>query len=93
VVASLRRPHEVVFGEESIAAAGHRFSTVMTRLLATTPGEETLTVVTHGTVLSLYVAAVTDVDAVDLWRRLSLPSYVTLSRPDLALLEVVDTIG
>ena len=46
--------------------------------------------VTHGTVLALYVAAVTGVDAIDLWRRLGLPSYVTLTRPDLTLVDIVE---
>jgi hypothetical protein len=51
-----------------------------------------LVVVTHGTVLSLYVAAVTGLDVVALWRRLDLPSYLVLARPDLGLIEIVDAI-
>lgn len=92
VIASLRRPDELVFGEETASAARRRFTTALTGLLAATPPERTLAVVTHGTVLALYVAAVTGIDAVALWRRLGLPSYVVLSRPDLALLEIVDAI-
>jgi broad specificity phosphatase PhoE len=92
VVASLRRPDEVVFGEESAAAARDRVTAAITHLLATTSPDQTLAVVTHGTVLALYVAAVTGLDVVDLWRRLGLPAYVTLSRPDLRLIEVVETI-
>lgn len=93
VIACLRFPGEVRFGEESAAAARARFTAAIADLLAAMPPAETLTVVTHGTVLALYVAAVTGVDVVDLWQRLGLPSYVTLSRPDLTLVEVVETIA
>lgn len=93
VIASLRRPDEVCFGEESAAAARQRFAAAIADQLAATPPEQTLTVVTHGTVLALYVAAVTGIDAVNLWRRLGLPSYVTLTRPDLTLLDVIETIA
>jgi broad specificity phosphatase PhoE len=61
-------------------------------LLAVTPATQPLVVVTHGTVLSLYVPAVTGLDLVALWRRLDLPSYVVLARPDLGLIEIVDAI-
>lgn len=93
VIASLRRPDELVFGEETASAARRRFTTALTGLLAATPPGRTLTVVTHGAVLALYVAAVTGVEVVALWRRLGLPSYVVLSRPDLALVEIIDTIA
>jgi 2,3-bisphosphoglycerate-dependent phosphoglycerate mutase len=93
VIASLRHPDEVRFGEESAGAARQRFTAAIADQLAATPPEQTLTVVTHGTVLALYVAAVTGVDAVDLWRRLGLPSYVTLTRPDLTLVDVIETIA
>ena len=92
VSAALRRPDELVFGEETTGAARHRFTAAVTGLLATTPPEWPLAIVTHGTVLALYVAAATGVDAVTLWRQLGLPSYVVLSRPDLALIDIVDTI-
>jgi broad specificity phosphatase PhoE len=92
VIAALRHPDELVLGEETTGAARHRFTAAVTGLLTTTPPERTLALVTHGTVLALYVAAATGVDVVALWRRLGLPSYVVLSRPYLALIEIVDTI-
>jgi broad specificity phosphatase PhoE len=66
------RPNEIVFGEESATAALTRFSAAVNGLRAPT------VVVTHGTVLSLYVAAKTGRDAFELWSTLKLPDVVQL---------------
>ena len=64
------RRDEVVFGEESASAALARFEA------AVDPLPDTAVVVTHGTVLSLYVAARTGRDPYELWRSLDLPDVV-----------------
>lgn len=64
------RPEDVVYGEESAAAALARFEAAVEGL----PGSAV--VVTHGTVLSLYVAAKTGRDPFELWRSLELPDVV-----------------
>ena len=64
------RPNEIVFGEESAAAALDRFSAAVDGL------PEPAVVVTHGTVMSLYVAAKTGRDGFELWRSLKLPDVV-----------------
>ena len=66
------RPNEIVFGEESATAALTRFSAAVNGL------PEPAVVVTHGTVLSLYVAANTGRDAFELWSTLKLPDVVEL---------------
>jgi broad specificity phosphatase PhoE len=66
------RPDEVVFGEESASAALARFSAAVDGL------DEGTVVVTHGTVISLYVAARTGRDAFELWSRLGLPDLVVV---------------
>jgi broad specificity phosphatase PhoE len=66
------RPDEVVFGEESAAAALARFEHAVAGL------PEPAVVVTHGTVLSLYVAARTERDPYELWRGLELPDLVAV---------------
>jgi broad specificity phosphatase PhoE len=68
--ALFERPDEVVYGEESAAAALSRFEAAVDGL-----GEPAV-VVTHGTVLSLYVAARTGRDPYELWRSLELPDVV-----------------
>ena len=64
------RPREVVFGEESAAAALARFEAAVARL------PEPAVVVTHGTVLSLYAAPRIGRDVYELWGSLELPDVV-----------------
>lgn len=66
------RPDEVVFGEESAAAALRRFETAVADL----PDESV--VVSHGTVISLYVAAQTGLDGYEVWQALQLPDIVEI---------------
>ena len=77
------RPTVVVFGRESADEARRRFTVAITRLLIGDRGDVVL--VTHGTVLALYVAAVTAQDAFALWKRLDMPCAVTLTVPELKL--------
>lgn len=69
-------PGELVFGVESAAAALARFRTGVGEVLSR--GDRQPLLVTHGTVMALYVAAVSSVDAAGFWRELSMPCYVVL---------------
>jgi broad specificity phosphatase PhoE len=64
------RPDEIVYGEETASAALARFEAAVAGL------PERAVVVTHGAVLSLYVAARTGRDPFELWRSLKLPDVV-----------------
>jgi broad specificity phosphatase PhoE len=75
-------------GAESGRDALNRFSDAIGAELAQT-GVHSLVVVTHGTVISLFVAAHNQVDAFELWRELACPSFVVLDVPSLSLREVV----
>lgn len=77
------RPTVVAFGRESADEARRRFTVAITRLLIGDRGD--VVVVTHGTVLALYVAAVTGQDPYAFWRRLDMPCAVTLTLPELKL--------
>lgn len=85
-------PHDLVFGSETAAMALHRFADAVTHLLAGRGADEDVVVVTHGTVISLFVAAHTGEDGFGLWERLALPSLVVLRRSDLALQRVEATV-
>ena len=86
------RPDELVFGDETAIQARDRFSSALGAVLDQRP-DETLVVVSHGTVISLYAGQVAGVDPFPLWQRLGLPSYVAFSRPELELIEFVETIS
>lgn len=87
------RPHDLIFGRETAAAALHRFDGAIGHQLAVRRADEDIVVVSHGTVISLFVEAHTKEDGFALWRRLGLPSLVVLRRPDLGLEKVEATLS
>lgn len=86
------QPDDVVLGEESAAQAGDRFAGAIEQVVQRHP-ERTVAIVSHGTVISLYVARIAGVDPFPLWQRLGLPSFVVLSGPDRETVEIVDQIS
>jgi broad specificity phosphatase PhoE len=77
------RPAERVFGVETADEARRRFTIALMRLLTRAPGD--IVVVSHGTVITLFVAEAAGVEPFAFWKRLEMPCAVTLSVPDLAL--------
>jgi broad specificity phosphatase PhoE len=85
-------PDQVVFGMESANQALERFSTAVRRLQDADPGE-TLALVTHGTVMSLFAGKVLREDAQTIWSKLGMPAYIVFSIPDHELMEMVASIS
>jgi broad specificity phosphatase PhoE len=56
-------------------------------------GQETVVIVAHGTVITLFTAAHTGLPPLPLWHRLGLPSFVVLTVPDLRLVTMVERVG
>lgn len=83
-------PDSVVFGRESASTALTRFAAAVDRVADEQTGD--VVIVSHGTVIALFVAARAHVDAPDLWARLGLPSYVALELPDHRITEVAVSI-
>jgi len=87
-------PTELVMGSETAEQAGHRLTqaiAAIAHVLGSHPGDN-VAVVTHGTVMSLYVAQVAGVEPFSFWRRLGLPSFVVLSWTAMDLLAVVESV-
>lgn len=80
-------PAACTFGDESAEAAHIRFDEAVSPLIANSPDD--LVVVTHGTVLTLFVAARCGVEPFQFWRNLGTPAAVTLTLPDFSLDAVV----
>ena len=85
-------PDSVVFGSESASAALTRFTAAVDRAISEDTGDGDVVIVTHGTVMSLFVATRSHVDATALWTSLGLPSYIALELPNYRIIEVVPTI-
>ena len=62
------------------------------RVLEVAAQSQRLTVVAHGTVISLYVAPKVGSDPYALWKRLNTPSYVVMTLPDFQLVDVVESV-
>jgi broad specificity phosphatase PhoE len=88
----LRHPEKHVFGSESGAEALARFEGAVARIVADYPAGN-IAAVTHGTVLSLYVASHSALDAYQFWQELAQPALVTFTLPEMALVEVVPDAG
>jgi broad specificity phosphatase PhoE len=80
-----------VFGAETGDEARKRFTVAVDDVMRQHP-DGNVSIVSHGTVISLFVARVAGIEPLPLWRKLDLPAFVVLSYPSLALLGVVATV-
>lgn len=87
LAAFFSRPGELIFGEETAQQALQRFQAAIESILAAQPSGD-LAVVTHGTVMTLFVAHHNpQIDALAFWRALKLPNMVTLGLPGFTIVE------
>jgi broad specificity phosphatase PhoE len=84
-------PQELVLGAETAHQAQRRFTSALNDVLTKNP-DQTLAIVAHGTVISLFMAEKTGIRAFSLWKRLGLPSVVVLSLPDFKLKKVIENV-
>jgi broad specificity phosphatase PhoE len=86
-----RRPNDLILGEETALDAVERFQDGLDAALKKHP-EGNLAIVTHGTVIALYIATISQEDGYQLWRKMGLPSYAVIQDPDAKLLDLVPSI-
>ena len=72
-----QKPDELVFGNETANQAHARFYRTVHSVL-NTYRDKTVVIVTHGTVISLFVSRLTGVDGMALWNELALPSFIAM---------------
>lgn len=75
------RPSELVFGAETADAARERFINAVRTVVERT--DRDLLLVSHGTVIALFVAAHTDVNPFEFWKQQEMPCAVTFVLPGL----------
>ncbi len=78
-------PDGVVFGNESAHRARQRFMQATLPLLNENP-DKNVAVVSHGTVITLFVSHLLSLEPFELWSSLSLPSFLVLDVPSKVLL-------
>lgn len=72
-----QKPDELVFGNETANQAYTRFYQAMHSIL-NEYRNQTVIVVTHGTVISLFVSRLTGSSDLELWKQLDLPSFIAM---------------
>lgn len=73
-------PGELVWGNETAEQARERFSGAIDDILERYPCD-TVAVVAHGTVITLFVTQYAEVEAFGFWKRLGLPSFCVFTSP------------
>jgi broad specificity phosphatase PhoE len=85
------KPTQLVFGCETAEQAYTRFchatNSIMEKYV-----NKTIAVVSHGTVISLFVSRLTGIPSLGLWRELGLPSYVVLDMQGKKLIARRNTV-
>lgn len=81
------RPDEIAFGAETADQARRRFTMALMRVVTRAAGD--VVVVTHGTVMSLFVAEATGLEPFSFWKRQEMPFAVTLTLPELKLAGII----
>lgn len=84
-------PDKLVFGEETAEQSYHRFSQAIHQVVAQHP-DQNIVIVTHGTVLSLFVGRTAGLDAFSFWQQLDMPAYVVMTWPASHLVETATSI-
>jgi broad specificity phosphatase PhoE len=87
----LRKPDELVLGRETAKQAMRRFSDAVRNVIESKPNSA-VAIVSHGTVIALFLAEHGAGIAFDLWRRLGLPSFAVLSFPEMKVETIVEKI-
>ena len=80
------RPTELVVGEESARQAQRRMVNAVDAIIRRYQ-RETIAIVSHGTVMSLFAAHWNQVDGYAIWQSLGMPTALTFTLPGYSLLE------
>lgn len=77
-------PAQLVFGNETAQQALTRFTQAIHHALTLHPNH-TIAIVSHGTVITLFIAHFNRLNALDVWHKLDIPDLIILTRPDFRL--------
>jgi len=81
-------PDQLVYGEETANQTRARFAQAVRAIQGRYPGQTPLVIVTHGTVISLFVARACGVDPFSVWKSLKLPCIVEYSAKQISIISL-----
>jgi broad specificity phosphatase PhoE len=87
IQAAMNQPQQLLYGEETFETACIRFTEAVNRIVATSQ-DETVALVSHGTILSLYIGSIVGKHPFDVWKMLHMPCYLVFSLPDMKVDDV-----
>ncbi|HEX3357767.1 MAG TPA: histidine phosphatase family protein [Tepidisphaeraceae bacterium] len=82
-----RSPDRLVLGKETATQALARFEHALTQILTDHP-EGNLALISHGTVIALFIEKHSDRNGFQIWREMSLPSFAVFDLPEMQLAEL-----
>ena len=91
VMLAMKNPHSLHFGEETFTDAKKRFS-AQVELIAQTHAQETIAIVTHGRILSMFLGDFMPENPENIWQRLQMPAYAVLSWETKEILEIMYSV-
>ena len=86
-------PDELIFGDETADQAKQRFQQGVNTILAGADSAENVVVVSHGTVMVLFVAQYNPINSYSFWKRLKMPAVIALDLPDFRIRNVIEDAG
>ncbi len=86
VLNAINRPDQLVLGSETVEEARRRFSDALTIAESMSP-PGAMIIVSHGTVISMFIARLTGADPASMWERLGLPGLVVVTWPSPGRIE------
>jgi broad specificity phosphatase PhoE len=92
VIAAMQYPDEILFGEESFTDARQRFDQTLHDLMNRHP-DETVAAVSHGTVMSLWLAPLLQRPVEDIWQAMGMPAYVIIEWPSKRVIHFQETLA
>jgi broad specificity phosphatase PhoE len=92
VLDAIRRPEELVLGTETTGKAGRRFERGVKSAAAESPPGD-MVIVTHGTIISMFVSQLTGADPVPIWESLGLPGLIVVAWPQASGIEFQRNFG
>jgi broad specificity phosphatase PhoE len=87
-----RRPDELVLGKETAQRAEQRFAAAVQTIIKTHAKVDTIGIVSHGTVIALFLARYATRPPFQIWREMGLPSFVVLDRSTNQVVETVNKL-
>ena len=87
-----KHPDDLVLGKETANRARQRFSSALAWILNKFANKD-IAVISHGTVITLFVEKMTGLEPFSFWKKLDLPSFVVFSLPELKLITTVESVS